>query len=135
MRDTLRIRIFFENEEGAYRNGKQDFCPEVFGGVPAVGDVILSPSLPPVDDASHHQRGFWEVVKRYFIPVEPYVPLVVRARSRLPREIGIETNFKNGPLRLIMLYCVKSPNRRKAAGILRRRLRYSPGAGRVRWSG
>ena len=135
VRDTLRIQIFFANEEGAYRNGTQAFYPEVFGGVPAVGDVILAPWLPPVNDASQQQGGFWEVVTRYFIPVEPYVPLVVRARSRLPHEIGIETNFKNGPRRLIRFYYVKSPNRRKAAGILRRSLRHSPGAGKARWSG
>ena len=33
--------------------------------------------------------------------------MVVRARSRLPHEIGIETNFKNGPRRLIRFYSVK----------------------------
>ncbi len=94
MSDHLRIRIIFENKDGEYRDGKHEFRPEDFGGVPAVGDVIISPWLPPVNEDYQEQGGFWEVVTRYFKPSDdpsdnPYVALVVRERSRGDREIGI----------------------------------------------
>ena len=87
----LYIRIFYEDQNGHYRDDKLDIHPDDFGGLPAVGDVILDPAIPPINDAYESQRGFWEVVKRYFKPFQPhpYVVLVVRERSRSNREIDI----------------------------------------------
>ena len=93
MSRKLYIRIFFEDANGIYQNGSQDFEPEDFGGVPAVGDVILSPFRPLINDNYEKYKGFWEVVKHYFKPQESnefsYVALVVRERSRSSHEVEI----------------------------------------------
>ena len=93
MSRKLYIRIFFEDEHGRYRNGQEDFEPEDFGGIPAVGDVILSPFRKPISDNYEYDKGFWEVVKRYFKPQESEefssIALVVRERSRSSHEVDI----------------------------------------------
>ena len=102
MSHPLYIRIFFKNEDGTYRDSREDFEPDDFGGcIPAVGDVIVSHLLGFSSETFETDGGFWEVVKRYFKPdppnpnssspsdSHPHLGLVVRERSRLPHELGI----------------------------------------------
>ena len=103
MSQTTCVCIFSEDQNGRFQDQKHHFTLEELGGVPAVGDVIISPFLPPVNDEYPHHGGFWEVTRRYFkpdMPMKPetketereyysYIVLVVKERSRYEQELDI----------------------------------------------
>lgn len=83
------VRVRFENGQGHYQDTSFDFTVDNFGGVPAVGDVVL----PPRNAARPQNDRAWQVVKRYF-KLHPfhlgYVILVVRERARLADEVDMD---------------------------------------------
>lgn len=58
MNQMILVRIFFEDQNGGFQDQRIDLSPEDLGAIPAVGDVIISPFQPPVDDSYPHHKGF-----------------------------------------------------------------------------
>jgi hypothetical protein len=91
----ILIYRFLERYDGTSPEPIDSYDPRQLGGhVPAVGDLIIDPSVPEGWDRGNPEaRRIYEVTARYFWPAtdvgDVRIALVVRARQGRREEISI----------------------------------------------
>lgn len=95
--DELFIRITYEDECGNIVVDNDEYPLSDFGGsIPCIGDKIISPYMTERTNSQKDwkdpsKREIWEVVDRYFWPVQDkkYLALVVKRRVATNKEIDL----------------------------------------------
>lgn len=79
------VRMLYRDQPGDLDSNREDYTVEQYGStIPNVGDIIVSQMMksPDANSLDPGERTFCEVVRRYFLPDDQLVRVVIEVKHR-----------------------------------------------------